>query len=435
MSGKYENCRKFPSGEAVKEIDLGVNIYSGKLITYIKVVLIAVLVIVEAIVCAQVAVRNDATLARDISIVAACCVALTVIETVDSFVIKKFAAKIAFYCADATLLLVICIFTGNSLLAALYCVVLTQIYMNIEKFSDKLILFGVSCGLYAISFIVGWVLTNAGATIFNSTVEIVSGALLGLMFISLDFIIVQFLLSFYRTNRELSAALKQANDSGARLEEAYRQLSETAVFEERNRIAREIHDNAGHSMTTVIMQTEAAKLMIDKDPAEAKNRIIAANIQARSALEQMRESVHLLAGRTYARPIKEELGEIISRTVDGTDIKVRCDFADVRVSDGGYRFLCSALKECLSNGIRHGGATAFYAELRKDGDNAVLYVSDNGKGVSGNIDTGFGLKNMREMARSLGGDCVFASEEGEGFEVTITLPAADDGEEHPVKED
>ncbi len=401
-----------------------VNIYSEKSIRYIKLILIAILIITEIVVCAQTATRNSGKmLVLKLIVVSGCCILLAVAETIDSFVIKKFALKMVFYGIDAALLLIICVVTGNSLLAALYCVVLTQIYMNLERFRDKLILFTVSCGLYTISFVLGWVFTNAGASTINSTVEIVSGALFGLLALALDFIIVQFLLTFYKKNKELSAALKEADESRAALKEASKQLSETAVFEERNRIAKDIHDNAGHSMTTVIMQTEAAKLLIDKDPEEAKNRIISANLQARNALEQMRESVHLLAGRQKTLTLREELEGIIAQTIDGTDIKARYDIADAALGERECRFLCNSLKECLNNGIRHGKATAFYIELKNSPGGIELYISDNGSGVDGSVSAGFGLSGILDGAKALNGACNFTSVRGEGFEVTINLPA------------
>lgn len=403
-----------------------INIYSENFFKYIKLILIAVLVISEIVLCAQAATKYIGTeLVVYILVVTTSCVALAVVETIACFVKSSFAAKMVFYGFDAALLLIICIFTGNGLLSMMYCVVLTQLYLDVEKFSDKLILFFVSCGLYLISFISGWVLTNSGATFLNSVVEIFSGALIGLFVITLDFIIVQFLLGFYRTNRELSQALKEADESRAALKAASKQLSETAVFEERNRIAKDIHDNAGHSMTTVIMQTEAAKLLIDKDPEEAKNRIISANIQARNALEQMRESVHLLAGRSRTLPLNEELEAIIAQTIDGTNVKARYDISEVDPDETTYRYICNTLKECLANGIRHGKATAFYIELKEDDGALVLYVSDNGIGAQGQIKAGFGLTGISEGAEALGGTCSYVAEKDEGFEVTVKLPMAE----------
>jgi signal transduction histidine kinase len=219
--------------------------------------------------------------------------------------------------------------------------------------------------------------------------------------------------------------LEEAEQSRDELSEAYHKLAETTVYEERNRIAKDIHDNAGHSMTTVIMQTEAAKLLIDTNPEEAKNSIISANIQARNALEQMRESVHLLAGRKGERSLREELEEIIGQTMDGTNLKVRYDLDDVNLSEEKDRFLCNSLKESLANGIRHGKATAFYVEMKKAEDSVVVLISDNGSGFDGEIQAGFGLRMMREKTETFGGTLEITSESGEGCEVKITLPLKD----------
>lgn len=394
---------------------------TGKtIIAYIRIALIVILLVIEIIVCAQ-TYSPEGSLPQFISLVV-CSIALCVFEAVNAFAIKNFAVRMVFFGFDSAMLVAIGILTGNSLLSTMYSIVLTGCYLSVEKFRDRTVLFGVSCGIYSVVFIVGWVIQNVGTSTYDSAVRIVSGLFFGLLIIALDYVIVQFLLKFTRTNRELSAALKDADESRARLEKAYEQLTRTKVYEERNRIAKDIHDNAGHSMTTVIMQTEAAKLLIDENPQEAKNRIISANIQARNALEQMRESVHLLAGRTQTRALREELEEIIAQTLDGTDIRARYDLSDITTSDAQCRFICTSLKELLANGLRHGGATAFYIELKEVFGNISMLVSDNGKGVDGDICEGFGLKGIREKAEELGGRCIFTSESGEGFESEIILP-------------
>ena len=389
------------------------------LIEYLKITLIVLLVSIEIVVCAQAYTAID-TLSAFISVIV-CCVALAVIEAVNTFVIKNFVSKMVFFGLDSALLLTICILTGNSFLSTLYCIVLVGCFMTVDKFKDRTILFGVSCVLYVVSFIVGWIIRNADAPVFNSIVDILSGMFFGLIAMSIVYVIAQFLLKFYKTNRELRVALKEAAETQAQLEEVYNQLTQVKVYEERNRIAKDIHDNAGHSMTTVIMQTEAAKLLIDENPQEAKNRIISANIQARNALEQMRESVHLLAGRVNVRSLKAEVEEIIAQTIDGTEIKARSDLSEVAPTDEQYRYLCNSLKELLANGVRHGKATAFYIELKEVFGNICLLVSDNGSGTD-EVNEGFGLKGIREKAEELGGSCIYKSEVGEGFETEITLP-------------
>ncbi|MCH5142157.1 MAG: hypothetical protein J1G07_00360 [Clostridiales bacterium] len=395
-------------------------------VLYIKIALIVLLVIIEIIVCAQAfgAVGIRKQLGAFMAVVL-CCVALAAMESVSAFAVKNFAVKMVFYGINCALLLTICLLTGFSFLSTLYCIMLTECYMTVEKFKDKVILFGVGCVLFIVSFTIGWVIMNVGASLYDSIVSILSGILFGLMIMFVDFAIVQFIIKFNKTNKELSASLKAEEDSRARLEEVYSQLTQTKVFEERNRIAKDIHDNAGHSMTTVIMQTEAAKLLIDTDPAEAKNRIISANIQARNALEQMRESVHLLAGREQTHTLKDEIEEIVAQTVDGTDIKARVDLDDCAVTPDIHRFICNSVKELIANGIRHGKATAFYIELKQNEGQLKLFVSDNGVGVSGCIEEGFGLKGIRKRAEEFGGSAVFNGEEEEGFESEICVPLKD----------
>lgn len=391
------------------------NFYSKSILDYIKLVLVVLMGIICVVICAQAFTKVSAA---NFYATVACCIVLTALEAVNAFVIKNFAAKMVFYGLDSAFILTICILTGNSFMSTIYCIVLTQCYIAVDSFKDKSILFGVSCGIFTISFLIGSFVSNPNP----AAIEIITGVLFGLLVIVIDFIVTTFLLKFYKTNLELSAALKEADESRARLEEVYEELTSTKVYEERNRIAKDIHDTAGHSMTTVIMQTEAAKLLIDDNPQEAKNRIISANIQAKNALEQMRESVHLLAGRDKVRPLKEEIEEVIAQTIDGTSVKARCDLDNVQPGAEAYRFIVNSLKELLSNGIRHGRATAFYVELKSGKGEISLLVSDNGAGVTGEIKEGFGLKGIREKAEKLGGMVRLSSEEGEGFEIEISIP-------------
>lgn len=399
------------------------NLNDKQLVKYIKLILIALLLVIEILVCAQYATvfRAKENVGMLITVVA-CCLVLAVLEIIDSFAVKQFALRIVFYAADSVLMLALCMFTGNSYLSALYCVVLTQFYISIGEMKPNAILFGVSCGLFVISYVCGWVVIYKGTSLYDSIVSIVGDIIIGLFILGAHFAIVNFIIRFYGMNLHLRFALNEADENRAQLKDVYDELSRTAVYEERNRIAKDIHDNAGHSMTTVIMLTEAAKLLIDTDPQEAKSKMISANIHAKNALDQMRESVHLLAGRAAAKPLREEIEEIIAQTLDGTELKIRYDLEDVAAGVEESRLLCNSLKECLSNGIRHGKATAFYVELKKVFSEICLYISDNGIGVNGEIKEGFGLKGMREKVEKLGGRCIFSSEAGEGFETEIALP-------------
>jgi signal transduction histidine kinase len=152
-------------------------------------------------------------------------------------------------------------------------------------------------------------------------------------------------------------------------------------------------------------------------------------LQAKHALEELRESVHLLSGVETRPTLKNALVSVINETTDGTGIKIRWEIDEVTVSDAKYRFLTNTLKEGISNGLRHGGATAFWFELKMENGKLRFLLSDNGTGADMmKLQKGFGLTSMSEQAKRLGGTLELSSEEGEGLEIALTLPA-DKGED------
>ena len=85
--------------------------------------------------------------------------------------------------------------------------------------------------------------------------------------------------------------------------------------------------------------------------------------------------------------------------------------------------MCNTLKEGISNGLRHGKATAFYFELKKGEKDAEFLLSDNGTGMDiSALKEGFGLRGMHARAESLGGSVWFETEIDEGFEIHLRLP-------------
>lgn len=382
-----------------------------------------ILIVFEIIICAQYASPEPMPEVWKICALVGCSVVLDVLFFVEYYYIKRLKARITVYCFDFLFLLLICALTGSTYIAGLYCVFLSLFYLNVDDMKTKIVVFVSSCVLYIVTSIVGWFLLNMRGVTYAEILEITAACLVGLITLAVHFAVANLCFGFYRTNVKLKKALKEADESKRRLEEAYDELEETAVFKERNRIARDIHDNAGHSMTAVIMQTEAAKLLIDTDPKDAKAKIIAANIQAKNALEQMRDSVHLLAGRGESVSLKEELEEIIAQTMDGTDVIIRYDIEDISLSHDRRRFIVNSLKECLSNGMRHGGAKAFYVGLSASDGTVCLTVSDNGSGLPQDFKEGFGIRGIREKAAQFGGAIVFESESGDGCEINIKIKA------------
>ncbi len=336
-----------------------------------------------------------------------------------TFVLEEFRHKITCYVIDFLSQLALTLIVNSTYLSAVYLLMLSEFYMSTERLSDcigmgsaSLFCFVVTRGIAAYYFM------RAG--IFDTVF-----ACLGEIFILIfHFLLVNFALHVYDSRQRMAKSLQELDESNRKLKEAYDELAEVTALQERQRIAREIHDTAGHSITTVIMQTEAAKLIVERDPEEAKRRIIAANLQAKNALEELRQSVHVLAGEAAEESLKDSFDRVIRESTDGTDVVIRSDVADIVCSSEKKRFLTNTLKEGIANGLRHGHATAFYVELcERDGQISFL-LSDNGAGSDvEKMKSGFGLSGMYGGTERFGGKMEISSASGEGLEIRISIPA------------
>ena len=333
--------------------------------------------------------------------------------------VKSYPAKVACYVLDVLFLMGLTFFSDGALISTLYILVLSEFYLGQQSMSSNIAMAAACVGLFLLSFAISNALRGAEVNIVSD----VSNALNDIVIILIHFLILNFTIQTYRKNREITIALQELNESNEKLKRANEELKEVTLLEERQRIAKDIHDTAGHSITTVIMQTEAAKLIVDEDPADAKRRIAAANLQAKHALEELRESVHLLSGTDEQVSLKNALLEIVHDSTDGTNIAVRADIDDVTLGDAKRRFVCNTLKEGISNGLRHGGATAFYFEFKEKDGRVEFLLSDNGSGLElSDLKEGFGLSGMHTRAASLGGSVWFETEPDEGFEIHMILP-------------
>ncbi|MBO5736272.1 MAG: sensor histidine kinase [Clostridia bacterium] len=344
---------------------------------------------------------------------------LTVAEALKMFILKKEKYNLVFYGIEALAACGFVVVTVGVYSLLLYILILTQFYFSTTKLRNALWMYAVALPLYAISYILQMCLVRGDAM----GLEILREAFGTFAALTLHFVGMELILLFYRQYVRLNRTLVDLDKSKKELEKAYAVVAEVTALEERQRIAKEIHDTAGHSLTTVIMQTEAAKRIIDTNPAEAKNKLIAANLQAKNTLDRLRESVHVLSGEIGSVTLKTALENIINESTDGTGIKIRAKVEDIYVSEAKHRFLCNTLKEGISNGLRHGNATAFWFELKTEDGKIRFYLSDNGTGlVTEHFESGFGLTTMRDRVRKLGGDMYIMSEPEEGFELNISLP-------------
>ena len=332
---------------------------------------------------------------------------------------RRYRTKIVCYVLDILSLMMLTIFSDGTLISILYLIILSEFYLNSKSVTASIAMWVSSIFIFLVTFALSSIFKSEGFDLRR----LLTNAFNDLIFFIVHFFAMNFAVQLSRKNRELLKATEELNNSNEKLRVAYNELKEITALEERQRIAKDIHDTAGHSITTVIMQTEAAKLAVDNNPEEAKKRITAANLQAKHALEELRESVHLLSGTLTDASLKEQIETIINESMDGTDIAIRYDVEDIALCDVKARFILNTLKEGISNGLRHGGATAFYFELEEVDDRIEFLLSDNGSGMeAGALKEGFGLTGMHRRAESLGGSVWFETEPDEGFEIHMTLP-------------
>ena len=347
---------------------------------------------------------------------------LTIAETLMMFTLKKEKYNFVLYGVEIGAACGSVVATTGVYSLLLYILILTQFYCRTSKLRTALWMYVIALPLYALSYILQMVLVRNNMMV----IEILRESFGTFASLTLHFAATELILLFYRQYLRLNSALVELDKSNRELEKAYAAVAEVTALEERQRIAKEIHDTAGHSLTTVIMQTEAAKRIIDVNPAEAKTKLIAANLQAKNTLDRLRESVHVLSGEVGSVTLKTALENIINESTDGTGIKIRAKIQDIEVSQAKHRFLCNTLKEGISNGLRHGNATAFWFELKTQDGKIRFHLSDNGTGLeTEHFESGFGLTTMRDRVRKLGGEMYIISEPDEGFELNLELPADD----------
>ncbi len=216
-------------------------------------------------------------------------------------------------------------------------------------------------------------------------------------------------------SKELNISLAEKNQELVRLRdyEVY-----TATLKERNRIAREIHDNVGHLLTRCLLQM-GALIVVTKDERQREN-LEGVQSSINGAMTSIRQSVHDLHDDSIdmeqtIRDLMRTLPERFSVALDygcSEDIKIEIKLAFIGI-----------IKEALNNTSRHSSGDRVYITLQEYSTFYRLIVMDNGKNPTvenPTYESGIGLENMRSRAQSLGGKLrIYSSEKG--FKVFVTI--------------
>lgn len=235
--------------------------------------------------------------------------------------------------------------------------------------------------------------------------------------------------------RKLNKQLGQAND---RLRDYAFELERMTEVRERNRLAREIHDTLGHTLTGIIMGSDAGLALFDTAPEEAKKRIQVVAQSARDGLNDVRRSIKALRPDALeSTSLAEALETMISNFKAATSAEVIYDqqagplvFAQDE-EDTLYR----VVQESMTNAVRHGHATEIHIRVTRRDQLLTIDVRDNGLGGGEEVQEGFGLRHMRERLELLGGSLTFGNREAldgdgaRGFYLIVSLPIREKEEE------
>jgi len=227
--------------------------------------------------------------------------------------------------------------------------------------------------------------------------------------------------------RKLNEQLNQAND---RLRDYAINMERMTEMRERNRLAREIHDTLGHTLTGIIMGTDAGLALFDVAPEEAKKRMEVVAQSARDGLTDVRRSIKALRPDTLERfTLEEALKGLVEnfRLTTSAQISYSQEASDLKLDTDEEDALYRVVQEGLTNAVRHGKADRIEVRITRNEDVVTVRVRDNGTG-SGVTEEGFGLRHMRERLEMLGGTMSYGNlsrdaEDGyTGFFVVVRLP-------------
>ncbi|MBO8156202.1 MAG: sensor histidine kinase [Bacillaceae bacterium] len=246
-------------------------------------------------------------------------------------------------------------------------------------------------------------------------------------------------------NDKLSELAKKMQDQVRSLQRMAEEKSDyakkahqAATMEERQRLARDLHDAVSQQLFALTMMSQATVKLMDKNPVKAREQM---EEIAQIALQAQTEMRALLL---HLRPVHlsgETLQTGLEKLIDELKQKCQIEFnleldEEIGLSQSKEEHLFRIVQEALSNILRHSSAEHVHVAVKRKSDEVSLYIQDDGKGfkVNDQIDnkTSYGLKSMKERTQELGGTFAIRSKVGEGTYIDIRIPLEgdEDGKEN-----
>ena len=201
--------------------------------------------------------------------------------------------------------------------------------------------------------------------------------------------------------------------SQAKLRLAHDEIEHLAKVAERERIARDLHDLLGHTLSVIILKSELASKLAERDPEKARDEIRDVERISRDALTQVRAAV-----RGYRSGGLQAEIESARDALDAANVTLACDLAKLQLPPAHEAVIALAIREAVTNIVRHAHATECRIALASRENTYAVTIIDNGRG--GDVEFGSGLSGMRERIEELGGTLTIDGSRGTA--VTIVMP-------------
>ena len=239
------------------------------------------------------------------------------------------------------------------------------------------------------------------------------------MILSFVWLFVNALVSERQGRERLSVALSQLRSYSL-------QIEDQAILQERNRIAREIHDALGHTLTAQSVQLDSGLHLLNRNQSEQADLFFkTAKSLCSQALQEVRQSVSVLRRDCLdGQSLEEAIAGLVNEFKSMTTIKFDWSIDVPRsLPPELISTLYRIFQAALTNIIRHSGATEATLQVTTSTQRLYLVIKDNGQGFKPTQNsTGFGLQSMRERTLALSGQFHVFSELGAGCLITVQIP-------------
>ncbi|HKW19229.1 MAG TPA: sensor histidine kinase [Terriglobales bacterium] len=205
-----------------------------------------------------------------------------------------------------------------------------------------------------------------------------------------------------------------------KLRMAHEEIEHLAKVAERERIARDLHDVLGHTLTLIAVKSTLAGRLIEKDPKRAKAEVADIERVSRDAMAEIRNTL----GGYRSYKLSEELQRAKS-ALESAGVAVKTESAEVHLTPAQESVAALIMREAVTNVVRHAHAGTCRLLLARNNGNCVLEVQDDGRG--GLNSQGNGLRGMRERIEALGGTLTYETSMGTSlkFEFPLNAPTVE----------